>query len=233
MCVILANSVEIVNGGYLPWWVHMCLWHSQEWRWLPVKCIWLFYCFLIRVSSILCTLSSHHLTMTVTWWHCSVGKVGIPPAFVLSLSCIGSAITAFTLQWFCVSKVKTSRRNSLKPICCPVMSGDVLFTYLPQDKRYLPTVPLIPPSSLRQSTSRVEQVPPTIAWEYWRRYEVEVPVALGSAVLPSTAGPDTWKLIVAPCEFSSAGAVICRGVCFPFTKGALLGCFSLTLWFVW
>lgn len=47
-------------------------------------------------------------------------------------------ITAFTLQWFCISKVKTSRRNSLKPVCCPVISGYVLFVYLPQDKRYLP-----------------------------------------------------------------------------------------------
>lgn len=141
-------------------------------------------------------------------------------------------ITAFTLQCFCVSKVKTSRRNSLKPVCCPVMSGYVLFMYLPQDKRYLPIVPLILSSSLGQSASRVEQVLPTIAWEYWRRYEVEVPVALASAVLPSTAGPDTWKLIMAPWKFSSAGAVICRGVCFPFAKGALLGCFLLTLWFM-
>lgn len=61
---------------------------------------------------------------------------------------------------------------------------------------------------------------------------MEVPVALASAVLPSTAGPDTWKLIMAPWKFSSAGAVICRGVCFPLVKGALLGCFLLTLWFM-
>lgn len=81
------------------------LWHSEE-SWWSLKCIWLLYCLLLRVSSTLCMLSSHLLTMTVTWWRCSVAKVGTPAAFGLSLSWTGGATTAFACLWLCCESKK-------------------------------------------------------------------------------------------------------------------------------
>lgn len=77
----------------------------------------------------------------------------------------GGKSSAFAVLGVCVSKVKTSRRNSLEPVC-PVTSGFALLMYLDWIAHIV--------FKLRtQCQQQSRSLPPTAAWGCWRTWRVQ------------------------------------------------------------
>lgn len=133
---------------------------------------------------------------------CRKGRTPPAPDSVLLCCAAGTACAG---QRICVSKVKTSRRTSLKPVCWPVVSGDVLGGHLPKIRGVFPEH-LLP----AQVT-----VPAELSWSLqrwlghagadgkWRSPGLWPVVPSGSAVLV----PWSERCLLSSCPRGSSGVV--------------------------